>query len=65
VGALEWQDRLIDLHKALFLDASPAPTKYALARLNLCRDELRLPLAPCADAVKPQVEAAMREAGVL
>lgn len=63
-GALAWQDRLIRLHKALFLDASPGPTKYALARLNLCREELRLPLAPCADAVKPEIEAAMREAGV-
>lgn len=63
-GALAWQDRLIRLHKALFLDASPAPTKYALTRLNLCREELRLPLAPCADAVKPEIEAAMREAGV-
>jgi 4-hydroxy-tetrahydrodipicolinate synthase len=63
-GALAWQDRLIRLHKALFLDASPAPTKYALARLNLCREELRLPLVPCSDAVKPEIEAAMREAGV-
>jgi 4-hydroxy-tetrahydrodipicolinate synthase len=64
-GALAWQDRLIRLHKALFLDSSPAPTKYALSRLNLCREELRLPLTPCADAVKPEIEAAMREAGVL
>src|ERR1044072_2263779 len=31
-----WQDRLIHLHKALFLDASPAPTKFALAHLGLC-----------------------------
>ena len=64
-GALAWQDRLIRLHKALFLDSSPAPTKYALARLNLCREELKLPLVRCADAVKPEIEAAMREAGVL
>jgi 4-hydroxy-tetrahydrodipicolinate synthase len=63
-GARAWQDRLIRLHKALFLDASPAPTKYALARLNLCREELRLPLVPCSDAAKPEIEAAMREAGV-
>jgi 4-hydroxy-tetrahydrodipicolinate synthase len=63
-GALAWQDRLIRLHKALFLDASPAPTKYALARLGFCREELRLPLVPCSDAVKPELEAALREAGV-
>ena len=59
------QDRLIRLHKALFLDASPAPTKFALAELGLCSEEARLPIGPCADAVKPAIRDAMREAGVL
>ena len=63
--ALSWQDRLIRLHKALFLDASPSPTKFALAHLGLCSDEVRLPIAPCTDGVKPAVLAALREAGVL
>jgi 4-hydroxy-tetrahydrodipicolinate synthase len=63
--ALYLQDRLIRLHKALFLDASPAPTKFAMAHLGLCSDEVRLPIAPCADAVKPLVLEAMREAGVI
>jgi 4-hydroxy-tetrahydrodipicolinate synthase len=62
-GALAWQDKLIGLHKALFLDASPSPTKYALAQLGLCLEDARLPVAPCADAVKPAILAAMREAG--
>jgi 4-hydroxy-tetrahydrodipicolinate synthase len=62
--ARSWQDRLVRLHKALFLDASPSPTKFALAQLGLCSDETRLPIAPCADAVKPAVLAAMREAGL-
>lgn len=62
---LYWQDRLIRLHKALFLDASPAPTKFALARLGLCLEDARLPVAPCAEAVKPDILDAMREAGVL
>src|SRR6185312_9438426 len=43
--ALELQDRLVRLHKALFLDASPAPTKFALAHLGLCSEEARLPIA--------------------
>jgi 4-hydroxy-tetrahydrodipicolinate synthase len=60
-----WQDRLIGLHKALFLDASPAPAKFALATLGLCTEEVRLPLTPCAESVRPAVLAAMREAGVL
>ena len=62
--ARDWQDRLIGLHKALFLDNSPAPTKYALARLGLCREEIRLPLAPTSDAVKPAIDRAMEEAGI-
>jgi 4-hydroxy-tetrahydrodipicolinate synthase len=63
--ALSWQDRLIRLHKGLFLDASPAPTKFALAHLGLCADEVRLPIAPCSEAVKPEILEAMRQAGVL
>lgn len=63
--ALYLQDRLIRLHKALFLDASPAPTKFAMGRLGLCSDEVRLPISPCAEAVKPAILEAMREAGVI
>ena len=63
-GALAWQDKLIRLHKGLFLDASPSPTKFALASLGLCAEDCRLPIAPCAEAVKPAILAAMREAGV-
>ena len=60
-----WQDRLIALHRAMFLDASPAPAKYALARLGLCGEDLRLPLVPCNDAVKPAIDEAMRTAGLI
>jgi len=63
-GALAWQDKLVRLHKALFLDNSPAPTKFALAHLGLCDPHARLPIAPCADAVKPAILEAMAAAGV-
>ena len=63
-GALRWQDKLIGLHKALFADASPAPTKFALARLGLCQEDVRLPLAPCSEPARAQVLEAMRAAGV-
>ena len=62
--ARDWQDRLIGLCKALFLDNSPAPTKYALAKLGLCTEEVRLPLSLTADAVKPAIDKALAEAGV-
>jgi 4-hydroxy-tetrahydrodipicolinate synthase len=64
-AALAAQDRLVRLHKALFLDSSPAPTKFALAHLGLCEEAVRLPIAPCADGVKPAILEAMRAAGVL
>lgn len=62
-SARAWQDRLIPLHKALFLDNSPAPAKYALSRLGLCVEEVRLPLAPTCDEAKPALDAAMVAAG--
>jgi 4-hydroxy-tetrahydrodipicolinate synthase len=63
-AARDWQDKLVRLHKALFLDSSPSPTKFALAHLGLCTDEVRLPIAPCADGVKGEILAAMDVAGV-
>jgi 4-hydroxy-tetrahydrodipicolinate synthase len=64
-GALYGQDRLIRLHKALFTDASPSPTKFALAHLGLCREDARLPIVPCSEAARTEVLAAMRDAGVI
>jgi 4-hydroxy-tetrahydrodipicolinate synthase len=63
-AARDWQDRLIGLHKALFLDNSPAPTKYALSRMQLCSEEMRLPLSLTSDAVKPAIDRAMADAGL-
>jgi 4-hydroxy-tetrahydrodipicolinate synthase len=60
--ALALQDRMIRLHKALFLDSSPAPTKFAMAHLGLCREDVRLPITPCDAAVRPLVLAALEAA---
>ncbi|WP_333591230.1 4-hydroxy-tetrahydrodipicolinate synthase [Brevundimonas sp.] len=59
-----WQDRLIGLHRALFLDSSPSPAKYALAKLGLCAEEVRLPLVPTRADVRPLLDRALAEAGV-
>lgn len=64
-AALYLQDRLLRLHKGLFADASPSPTKFAMAQLGLCLEDARLPITPCSDAAREVVLAAMREAGVL
>jgi 4-hydroxy-tetrahydrodipicolinate synthase len=58
-------DKLAPLHKALFCEPSPAPAKYACSLLGLCADEVRLPIAPCSDAAKAQIKAAMTHAGLL
>ena len=64
--ALKLQDRLYPLHAALFTDASPAPTKYALSRLrNDFPAELRLPLVEASDASKRAVDAALEHAGLI
>jgi len=69
-AAGEWEraralnERLFPLHKALFADASPAPTKYALARLHdWLSEETRLPIAPCSEAGRRAVDAALESVG--
>ena len=64
-GALYGQDRLIRLHKALFTDASPSPTKFALAHLGLCTEEARLPIVPCSEGSRTEVLGAMRDVGLI
>jgi 4-hydroxy-tetrahydrodipicolinate synthase len=64
--ALELQDRLYPLHAALFTDASPAPTKYALSRVRPgFPAELRLPLVEASEESKRAVDAALEHAGLI
>ena len=64
--ALKLQDRLYPLHAALFTDASPAPTKYALTRVRPgFPAELRLPLVEASDASRRAVDAALEHAGLV
>jgi 4-hydroxy-tetrahydrodipicolinate synthase len=64
-SALKGQDALIRLHKALFVDASPSPTKFALAHLGLCAEDARLPIVACSEAARIEVLAGMRDAGLI
>ncbi len=61
----EIRDRLMPLHKALFCETSPGPTKYALSRLDKCQPDMRLPLVPISEASRVQVDDAMRTVGLL
>ena len=63
--ALAIQDKLIPLHKALFLETSPAPVKYALSLLDYCEDVVRLPLVSVTSETQVAVRDAMIYAGIL
>ena len=57
--------KLLPLHSHLFIEPSPAPTKWAMARLGLCGAALRLPVTPLTAAGQATVEQALRDAGLL
>ncbi len=59
------QDRLMPLHTALFLEASPGPVKYGLSLLGKCGADVRLPLVPILDATKARVREGLVAAGLL
>jgi 4-hydroxy-tetrahydrodipicolinate synthase len=64
--AREINDLLYPLHYAMFDDASPGPVKYALSRVHdYVTDELRLPLVPCSDKARAEVDAALKHAGLI
>jgi len=59
-------DLLAPLHAALFADASPGPTKYALSRLHSWLSaDLRLPMTPPSEAARKAVDAGMSRAGLV
>ncbi len=63
--ALEIQDRLMPLHRAIFTEPGLVGVKYAMSRLDLCSDEVRSPLTPLTDPTKALVDAGLRHAGLL
>jgi 4-hydroxy-tetrahydrodipicolinate synthase len=63
--ALEYQDRMMPLHEAIFVEPGLVGVKYAMSKLGLCSDEVRLPLTGLLDSTKAQIEAAMVHAGLL
>jgi 4-hydroxy-tetrahydrodipicolinate synthase len=56
--------RLLALHRELFCEPSPAPTKWALHRLGMGRPGVRLPLVPLTEAGQARVDTALADAGL-
>ncbi len=63
--ALDYQDRLMPLHEAIFIEPGLVGAKYGLSVLGLCSDEVRLPLVGLTDATKTRIKAAMKHAGLI
>ncbi len=57
--------RLLSVHKQLFCEPSPAPTKWAMSRLGRGRPAVRLPITPLTTAGQALVDAALQDAGLL
>lgn len=58
-------DKLTLLNRKLFLEANPIPVKWALHRMGLIDDGIRLPMTPLSEKFHGEVEEALRAAGVL
>jgi len=63
--ATQINNRLLPLHRHLFVEANPIPVKWALARMGRIAEGLRLPLTPLAAQFHETVADALREAGCL
>lgn len=57
-------DKLAPLHRALFLEPSPGPTKFALSLLGKCKNVLRSPIFPISAAGEAAVRDALAHAGI-
>ena len=58
-------DLLQPVHKALFIESNPSPVKYAAKLLNLCSDEVRLPLVQVMDSTKETIKKALGSAKLI
>ena len=58
-------DELDGLHQALFLESNPMPAKWAVAKLGLMSEGIRLPLTWFSSQYHGELEAAMQRAGVI
>ncbi len=63
--ALEYQDRLMPLHEAIFIEPGLVSAKYGMSLLGMCSEGVRLPLVGLTDNAKARIKSAMQHAGIL
>jgi 4-hydroxy-tetrahydrodipicolinate synthase len=59
--ALKIHEKLVPLHQALFGEPSPAPVKYALSRMGVCRNNLRLPMVSASAKTEKTIDKLLNE----
>ena len=58
-------DILQPVHSAMFVESNPSPVKYGAKLMNLCEDEVRLPLVKVTDNTKTIVQKALESAKLI
>ena len=53
------------VHKSLFIESNPSPVKYAAKLLNLCNDDVRLPLVTVTNSTKEAIKKALQSAKLI
>ena len=64
-AALSEQQALLPLIDAMFAETNPAPVKYALARLGLCSEEMRLPMSEVCDDTRRLIDGFLKKFGFI
>ena len=63
--ATELNNVLQPVHSAMFIESNPSPVKYAAKLLNLCSDDVRLPLVKITEVTKEKVKKALQSAKLI
>ncbi len=64
-AAMDIQNRLLPLHKGLFVEANPIPVKWAAARMGLCSPAIRLPLTELSEPLRPALDNLLQSTGLI
>lgn len=63
--ALEIQDKLTNLHGAMFCQTNPIPVKYAAYLMGLCENEIRLPLCEPSNEAKERIKKELKSLNLI
>ena len=53
------------VHHSMFIESNPSPVKYAAKLLNLCEDDVRLPLVKVTDPTKEIIKKVLQSAKII